>query len=125
MPAKSQAKIPPVTVVVEWENAIDVGDRWTDSAMAAFDAEIERTAPLMSARPKVTYLYDQNVIDPAIIETALARNAPKLHQLADLEILPTDGLTYYKLKNFGIARATTPISVMLDSDAAPQPGWLE
>ena len=39
--------------------------------------------------------------------------------------MPTDGLTYYKLKNFGIARATTDISIMLDSDAAPQPGWLE
>nr|WP_277622702.1 glycosyltransferase [Sphingomonas telluris] len=46
-------------------------------------------------------------------------------KVADLEIVPTDGLTYYKLKNFGIGRAKTNISIMLDSDAAPQPGWLE
>ena len=62
---------------------------------------------------------------PPQIEDALAETAPKIRSLADVEILPTDGLTYYKLKNFGIARATTGISVMLDSDAAPQPGWLE
>jgi hypothetical protein len=45
--------------------------------------------------------------------------------VADLEIVPTEGLTYYKLKNFGIGRAKTDIAIMLDSDAAPQPGWLE
>ncbi len=125
MTAPATPKIPPVTIIVEWENALDVGDRWTDAAMAGFQSELARTAPLMNARPKVTYLYDSNVVDPAVIEQALARNAPKMRQLADLEILPTDGLTYYKLKNFGISRATTAISVMLDSDAAPQPGWLE
>ncbi|MEO7864340.1 MAG: hypothetical protein ABIR63_00495, partial [Sphingomicrobium sp.] len=122
MSARSQPKIAPVTIVVEWENAIDVGDKWTDSAMAAFEAEIERSAPLMSARPRITYLYDADAVDPKVIDSALTRNAPKLRKLADLEILPTAGLTYYKLKNFGIARSNTPISVMLDSDAAPQPG---
>ena len=55
----------------------------------------------------------------------LARAAPRIPELADLEILATPGLTYYRLKNFGIARSTTEISIMLDSDASPQPGWLE
>ena len=61
----------------------------------------------------------------AIIERTLASTAPRLKDLAELEIVPTDGLTYYKLKNYGIGQAKTDLSIMLDSDAAPQPGWLE
>jgi len=123
--AASPAKLPSVTIVVEWENAIDVEDKWTRAAMAAFERELERTAPRMSAKPRVMYLYDKNAVDPAIIEQTLATTAPKIRKLADLEIVPTDGLTYYKLKNYGISRATTELSIMLDSDAAPRPGWLE
>ncbi len=119
------AALPTVTIVIEWENAIDVLDKWTTAAMAAFQREIEAAAPRMSGKPRVMYLYDKNRVDPAVIENALAKTAPRLKDLADLEIVPTDGLTYYKLKNYGIGRATTDLSIMLDSDAAPQPGWLE
>lgn len=119
------AKLPAVTIVIEWENAIDVEDKWTRAAMSALEREIDAAAPRMSAKPKITYLYDGNSVRPGTIEQALETTAPKLRELADVEILPTDGLTYYKLKNFGIARAGTELSIMLDSDAAPQPGWLE
>ena len=122
--AKS-AKLPPVTIVIEWENAIDVEDKWTQDAMSALERELAAASSKMAAKPKVTYLYDKNSVAAGTIEKALETAAPKLRQLADVEIVPTDGLTYYKLKNFGIARAKTDISIMLDSDAAPQPGWLE
>ena len=125
MPSKASPTIPPVTIVVEWENAIDVEDKWTLRAMTAFEQELGRAAPKMAAKARVMYLYDRSAVDPGVIEKALAEHAPRLRKLADVEIVPTDGLTYYKLKNFGISRAKTGISVMLDSDAAPQPGWLE
>jgi hypothetical protein len=118
-------QLPAVTIVIEWENAIDVEDKWTRAAMAALQREIAAVAPRMAGKPRITYLYDRNSVEPGVIEQALATTAPRLRQLADLEIVPTDGLTYYKLKNFGISRATTDLSIMLDSDAAPQPGWLE
>jgi hypothetical protein len=122
---RASASLPAVTIVIEWENAIDVLDKWTTAAMAAFEREIESVAPRMPAKPRIMYLYDRNRVDPAVIERALASTAPRLKELAELEIVPTDGLTYYKLKNFGISRAKTDLSIMLDSDAAPQPGWLE
>src|SRR5947209_7404131 len=124
--SKASAKtLPAVTIVIEWENAIDVEDKWTSAAMAALQREIADVAPRMAAKPRIMYLYDRNAVDPAVIEQALAQHAPRLNDLADLEIVATDGLTYYKLKNYGIGRARTELSVMLDSDAAPQPGWLE
>ncbi|HEY4071245.1 MAG TPA: glycosyltransferase [Sphingomicrobium sp.] len=122
---KARAALPAVTIVIEWENAIDVDDKWTRAAMAALQREIADIAPRMSAKPRIMYLFDKNAVEPKVIEDALASTAPRLRELADLEIIPTDGLTYYKLKNYGIGQSKTDLSIMLDSDAAPQPGWLE
>jgi hypothetical protein len=122
---RTTAQLPPVTIVIEWENAIDVEDKWAQAAMSALERELAAAAPAMAAKPRIMYLYDRNSVPAGTIERALETTAPRLRDLADLEIVPTDGLTYYKLKNFGIARATTDISIMLDSDAAPQPGWLQ
>ena len=122
---KAAASLPAVTIVIEWENAIDVEDKWTGAAMAALEREIAEVAPRMAAKPRIMYLYDKNAVDPKVIEATLASVAPRLKDLAELEVTATDGLTYYKLKNFGIGRAKTDLSIMLDSDAAPQPGWLE
>ncbi|HLO20722.1 MAG TPA: glycosyltransferase, partial [Sphingomicrobium sp.] len=119
------AALPAVTIVIEWENAIDVEDKWTRAAMAALQREIASVAPRMTSKPRIMYLYDKNAVDAAAIEKTLASTAPQLEHLAQLEIIPTDGLTYYKLKNYGIGQSKTDLSIMLDSDAAPQPGWLE
>lgn len=121
---RSAEKLPPVTIVIEWENAIDVEDKWTGAAMSALEREVAAALPNLSAKPRIMYLYDKNAVAAGTIEKALETIAPKLRNLAEVEIVPTDGLTYYKLKNFGISRSTTDISIMLDSDAAPQPGWL-
>ena len=122
--SQATTELPPLTIVIEWENAIDVTDEWTQRAMRALQDELEREHERMGSRPRVTYLYDRNAVGAGTVEKALAETAPRLGDFADVEIVPTDGLTYYKLKNFGIGRAQTPISIMLDSDAAPQPGWL-
>ena len=109
---KEAAPLPAVTIVIEWENAIDVEDKWTKAAMSALQREIEDVAPRMSAKPRIMYLYDKGSVDPSAIETTLASTAPRLKDLADLEIIPTDGLTYYKLKNYGIGQSKTDLSIM-------------
>ena len=125
MARNGPTKLPAVTIVIEWENAIDVEDKWTQAAMAALEREIADVAPKMAEKPRITYLYDKGSVAAGTIERALEAAAPRLRELADVEIVPTEGLTYYKLKNFGIARAKTDTAIMLDSDAAPEPGWLE
>jgi hypothetical protein len=125
MASRRLNNLPPVTIVIEWENALDVSDKWTRAAMSALQEELVSVAPKMQEKPKVTYIFDRNAVGLETIERAIEIAAPKMRDVADLEIVPTEGLTYYKLKNFGIGRARTEISVMLDSDAAPQPGWLE
>ncbi len=125
MVTKVDAKLPSVTLVIEWENAIDVTDEWTGRAMSALEREMEAVASQMTAKPRIMYLYDEQAVPAGTIERTLDQIAPRLGELADVEIIPTPGLSYYKLKNFEIGRSTTDLTVMLDSDAAPQPGWLE
>jgi len=119
------ADLPSVTIVIEWENAIDTQDEWAQHAVAALERELALAAPRMRTKPVVTYLYDQDAVDPAAIRSNIAAAAPRLGEIADVEVVPTAGLSYYQLKNFGVARARTDLSVILDSDAAPQPNWLE
>ena len=123
--ARTDAKLPAVTLIIEWENAIDVVDEWTHRAMDGLVRELDAAGPLMREKPRVMYLYNRHAVPAGTIEAVIDKVAPRLPEVAELEIVPTEGLSYYKLKNYGIARSRTELSVMLDSDAIPQPGWLE
>jgi hypothetical protein len=117
-------QLPPITVLIEWENAEDVAEFWVRRALVAFETELERHHNKFAVKPTVLYLFDRNTVKEQDIRDYVNKNAPKLAALADLRMEPTDGLTYYKLKNHGVRLANTDVVVMLDSDAAPQPGWL-
>ena len=122
--SRSEQKLPPFTVLIEWENAIDVEDEWTAKAMKAFESELARCGDQLSERPKVMYLYNRNTVSERVIHDVIDQVAPKLRELADLDLVPTPGLSYYQLKNYGAERTTTEFVILLDSDAGPQPGWL-
>lgn len=117
--------LPPVTFIVEWGNAIVVDDRWAKKAILAFQDELERCSNRFARKPGIMYLFDENAVRESTIRDVIDQVAPKLAKLADLELVATPGLTYYKLKNHGVSRAETDLVVMLDSDVSPQPGWLE
>jgi len=120
----SEAKLPAVTILIEWENAQDVEDFWIRRALAALQEELEACQNGMSVKPVVMYLFNARVVDEAHIRREIAIAAPQLEQLCTLQIVPTSGLTYYKLKNHGVTLTRTELVAMLDSDAAPQKGWL-
>lgn len=121
----SNETIAPITLVIEWENAIDVDDRWTRRAMAALQEEMARCQPRFAEPPRILYLYDERAVDASSINDTIDDVAPRLREMAEVELVPTPGLTYYKLKNHGVSRSKTDITVMVDSDAGPQPGWLD
>jgi len=116
--------IPPITILIEWENALDVEDEWTNRALRALAVELEAVASEVTVPPRVLYLYDAGRVRESDITETIRVVAPHLGDFCKLEFVPTPGLTYYKLKNFGVTQTTTDLVVMLDSDAAPQPGWL-
>lgn len=119
-----QPDLLPCTIVIEWENAIDVHDEWATRAIQGLERELAATAPRLQAKPNVSYLFNSQAVSVDVINRALAVAAPNLSEHAEIEIIPADGLSYYELKNHGASRAGTEVTIFLDSDAAPQPGWL-
>jgi len=113
-----------ITIAIEWDNPLDVGTHWTDRALVALDAEIAREQTTAPGRPTVLYLFDAKSVDPDAIRRGLARAAPGLERRAQVRLVPTDGLAYYQLKNRGAELAKTEFTILLDSDASPQPGWI-
>jgi hypothetical protein len=122
--AQSDLDLDSITIVIEWENPRDVRTFSIDRSIASLVAELERERKTARGTPTVLYLYDATVIDPDSIRRAIERAGPQLEHLAHLRLIPTEGLTYYQLKNRGAELATTPFTICLDSDASPQPGWL-
>lgn len=122
---RTPSKLPPLTFVIEWENAIDIDAAWAQDAMRAFEAELARCKERFREKPCVFYLYNEQTVDESTINDLIAHVAPGLPHLSNLELVATVGLSYYELKNVGISRVRTEFSVMIDSDAAPQPGWID
>jgi hypothetical protein len=117
-------RLPPITILIEWENAEDVADFWVRKALVAFQDELERHHNKFDQPPRVIYLYDRITVKDSDIMGFLTKHAPKLPSLCTLQFEPTDGMSYYKLKNHGVSLTKTDIVVMLDSDAGPEPDWL-
>ena len=122
---QDRTPLPNVTFVVEWENAIDVEDRWVSAAAQALAAELERCAPRFAERPVLLYLFNDAIVSEQEIRGFLADHAPGIESHCELSFVVAPDLTYYKLKNHGATLAKTDLVVFIDSDAAPQPGWVE
>lgn len=123
-PEAALEKLPPVTLLVEWENALDVDAFWIRRAMSALESELVRCHNAFTGKPQILYLYDQNVVKDSDIRDFIAGSSPDLDRYADVRTVATPGLTYYQLKNHGANLAQTGIVACIDSDAAPEPGWL-
>src|SRR5690606_22639779 len=50
---------PRATIVIEWENALDAGDKWVRLALTRLEAEIERIRA-RETPPPLLYMYDRN-----------------------------------------------------------------
>jgi hypothetical protein len=112
------------TIAIEWENPRDVEARWVSEAARALAKELASSPVAGGARHRVLYLYDESEVDPGEIRAILTRAAPELWELADVELVPTPGFTYYQLKSHAAHLADTELVLLLDSDVQAQPGWL-
>lgn len=104
---------PDVTIIVEWDNAALAGADRARASLARLAEETART----SRRAEVLICHDS---DDAPAPSGGGNGLPASWRT----IRVPDG-RYYELKNHGAREATGPVVAFLDSDAIPEPGWLE
>ncbi len=117
--------LPSVTLAIEWDNARDVSPRWVARHLEAITAELRDSQAALSERPLVTFLHDADSVDREDVRTFVEAHAPKLSDLAEVEIVAVAGGDYFALKNAGVARARTEVVVITDCDTFARPGWLK
>ena len=104
---------PDVSIVVEWENAAHAGAQRADAALARL-AEEANASP---KRIEVLVCHDEDT--PPAIPPRGTGGAPRWRTVR----VPDS--RYYELKNHGAGAAAGDLLVFLDSDAIPEPRWLE
>lgn len=100
---------PDVSVIVEWDNAALAGEARARSALKRLADEVAG-----SRQPVEVLICHEEGAPPG------GSGLP-----AGWRTVCVPGARYYELKNRGAAIATGGIVVFLDSDAIPEPGWLE
>lgn len=116
---------PSFSFIIEWDNAriSEVGR--ARQMLKALQEQVIAHQPRPALPPQIVILYDKRRIDPAIIHQILAETIDPKAWDATIQVVPTDGLGYYQLKNHGVPQTDREIVVFLDSDVIPEPGWFD
>lgn len=104
---------PDVSIVVEWENSLHAGAQRTDAALARLAEEVN------ASRRRIEVLVCHDEDTPPSVPPPTTGDAPSW------KTVRVPDSRYYEMKNHGAGEAAGGILVFLDSDAIPEPGWLE
>jgi hypothetical protein len=116
---------PSFAFIIEWDNARLSELGRARQMLKALQEQVVHHRPLPARPPQIVILYDKNRVDPAIIHQTVAEMIDASAWQASIELLPTDGLGYYELKNFGVPHTDREIVLFIDSDTIPEPGWFD
>lgn len=115
------AAAPDISIVVEWENVQLSGSKRSEILL-------NRLAQQVLALDRIVEVIV--VCDPpsggvTLLETGLRERfgAPDAARLG-WRVVAAPGAHYYELKNRGAAEARGLVTVLIDSDVIPEPGWL-
>lgn len=115
---------PPVSIIVEWENADRIGVARARRMLAQLFAQLTETETGSGPGSEVIILFDQESVDRETIDALLAETAGGTAWPAEIRTEPVSIDGYYDQKNYGSKLAVNDILIFLDSDVVPEPGWL-
>ena len=116
---------PSFSFIIEWDNARLSELGRTRQMIRALQEQVVAHRPKPAQPPQIVILYDKNQVDPAIIHQVLDETLDAFAWDAIVKVVPTDGLGYYELKNFGVLHVDREITLFIDSDTIPEPGWFD
>jgi hypothetical protein len=116
---------PSFSFVIEWDNARLSELGRTRLMLKALQEQVVAHRPKPARPPEIVILYDRHQVDPALIHQVLDETVDPSLWNAVIRVVPTDGLAYYELKNFGARQVDGEVTLFIDSDTIPEPGWFD
>ena len=115
---------PHSSIVVEWETGKECGGGRALACLAELNRQIWKECDAFSAPPELILVFDPHEAERPAVEQAAAAAAPRGWPGRFEIAAAPHRLDYYQKKNFGFARTRGEIVLFVDSDLAPEPGWL-
>lgn len=117
--------LPAPSIVVEWETGQECGGGRAGACLAELNRQMWERQSAFAAPPELILVYDPLEAERSAVEAAAASAGADRGWPGRLEIVAAPRrLDYYQKKNFGFALASGEIVLFVDSDLAPEPGWL-
>ena len=116
---------PSFSFIIEWDNARISELGRAREMLRVLQGQVIAHRPKPEKPPQIIILYDKNRVDPAVIQQALDDTIDSKAWDAVIQLVPTDGLGYYQLKNYGVLQSERDITLFIDSDVIPEPGWFD
>jgi glycosyltransferase involved in cell wall biosynthesis len=113
-----------VSIVVEWENALQAADERPRLMLRALSHQISSKA-LQVTSSEIVVVFDPKVVNQLEITKYVQNALGSPVQPTSLRFLAAPGSEYYAMKNLGARNSVGDVIVFIDSDVVPEPNWLE
>lgn len=117
------ARTPTFSVSIEWENSRFADLDRTRRMLRALHDQINALAP-PAEPPHINLLYDPASVDGGMVRDVVEKEFRPSRVRAVTRIIPSPGLRYYEQKNFGARLSPFELTIFIDCDVIPEPGWL-
>jgi Glycosyl transferase family 2 len=111
---------PRLSLIVEWDNA-----RYYEvqRAKIMLGRVLDQLRELGQSA-EIFLVFDALAIDQSTVQEVAASLTRQAPAGVDIEVIGTQGLRYYQLKNEGARRSRGDILLFVDTDVIPERGWL-
>jgi glycosyltransferase involved in cell wall biosynthesis len=114
---------PTFSISIEWENSRFADLDRTRQMLRALRAQLIALTP-PAEPPCVNLLYDPVSVDGETVHSVVEKEFQPSSVPAVTRIIQSEGLRYYQQKNFGARLSKGELTIFLDCDVIPEPGWL-
>ena len=111
------------SISIEWENARFAELDRTRRMLRALREQVNSLAA-PAEPPHINLLYEPGSIDGEMVRAVVDEELRPAQLRAVTRIIPSPGLRYYEQKNAGARLSDFELTIFLDCDVIPEPGWL-
>jgi hypothetical protein len=120
---QAATRTPTFSISIEWENSRFAELDRTRRMLRALREQLNALPP-PAEPPHINLLYEPASVDGEMVRAVVNEEFRPAEVAAVTRIIPSPGLRYYQQKNAGAKLSDFELTIFLDCDVIPEPGWL-